>query len=46
MEGEPDLKLYDESEVEDMFVVKKVTCMKPPAKTPLVLLVQFCIGCG
>ena len=37
VEGEPDLKLYDESEVEDMFVVKKVTRMKPPAKTPLVI---------
>ena len=35
MEGEPDLKLYDESEVEDMFVVKKVDPYETPAKTYL-----------
>jgi hypothetical protein len=37
VEGEPDLTIYDESEVEDMFVVKKVTRMKPRAKVPLVI---------
>ena len=37
VEGEPDLQVYDESEVEEMFVVKKVTRMKPPAKIPLVV---------